>query len=110
MKLGIIGLSGSGKTSVFTALTHQEIDPGQKGENLVAAIRVPDPRIGVLGDIFKPKKTTYAEFEFVDIAPNESEAEKAFNGDALIAPSVTARLLSHFTDGATPPAEPIDVR
>lgn len=32
----------------------------------------------------------------------------AANGDALIAPSITARLLTHFTAGATPSAEPVD--
>ncbi len=34
--------------------------------------------------------------------------EAAANGDALIAPSVTARLLDHFTTGASTPAQPVD--
>jgi DNA-binding NarL/FixJ family response regulator len=32
----------------------------------------------------------------------------AADGDALIAPSVTARLLAHFTTSASTPAEPVD--
>jgi DNA-binding NarL/FixJ family response regulator len=32
----------------------------------------------------------------------------AADGDALIAPNVTARLLAHFTAGASPSAEPVD--
>ncbi len=32
----------------------------------------------------------------------------AADGDALIAPSITARLLAHFTAGTTPSAEPVD--
>lgn len=32
----------------------------------------------------------------------------AADGDALIAPSITVRLLAHFTAGTTPSAEPVD--
>ena len=35
----------------------------------MAVIKVPDPRVDALAEIFKPKKKTYAEIEFIDIVP-----------------------------------------
>ena len=72
MKLGIIGLPNSGKTTVFNALTGQELEatpyPNPIGtDHHVGAIKVPDERIDRLSEIFKPKKTTYADVQCVDI-------------------------------------------
>ncbi len=72
MKLGIIGLPNSGKTSLFDALTRQQIEtpayPGQIGEEThVGVIKVPDGRIDRLSEIFRPKKTTYADVTCMDI-------------------------------------------
>ena len=64
MKLGIIGLSGSGKTTVFEALTGEFSETGGKTDNRLGTIRVPDPRIDQLSDIFKPRKTIYAQVEY----------------------------------------------
>jgi len=74
MKLGIIGLKGSGKTTVFRVLTHGKIahPPLEVAPQLevippnTASIKVPDPRLDFLASVFKPKKTTYAIFEFID--------------------------------------------
>ena len=72
MKLGIIGLPNSGKTTLFNALTGQSVEapvyPAQIGEEPhVGVIRVPDARIDRLSGIFEPKKTTYADVTCVDI-------------------------------------------
>lgn len=64
MKLGIIGLSGAGKTTVFEALTHSFGDAGKREENRIGAIRVPDERVDSLSEMYKPKKTTYAQVEY----------------------------------------------
>jgi len=63
MKLGIIGLAQSGKSTVFEALTRNEPTP-QRIENRIAAIRVPDERVDVLSQMYQPKKTTYAQVEY----------------------------------------------
>ena len=42
MKLGIIGLPGSGKTTVFEALTGNLSDSGRRDEPRIGTIRVPD--------------------------------------------------------------------
>ena len=70
MKLAIIGLSNSGKTTVFNSLTGQSLEatiyPTTSGEPNVGVVKVPDPRLERLSAIFKPKKTTYATVEYID--------------------------------------------
>jgi GTP-binding protein YchF len=68
MKAGLVGYSQSGKTTLFNALTglHKGGGAGRAQVNL-GAIKVPDPRIDALSAIFKPRKTTYAEMQFVDV-------------------------------------------
>lgn len=72
MKIGIIGLPNSGKTTVFNALTGQSVEaeawPTPIGEDAhIGIVKVPDARIDKLTEIYKPKKTTYADVTCVDI-------------------------------------------
>lgn len=64
MKLGLIGLVGSGKATIFEALTQNLGDPGNKQENRVGTIKVPDKRLDQLSGMYQPKKTTYAQVEY----------------------------------------------
>ena len=70
MKVAIIGLSNSGKTTIFNALTGQNLDttlyPTVSGDPHFGVIKVPDTRLDTLSDIFKPKKTTHATIEYID--------------------------------------------
>ena len=70
MKIGIIGLSNSGKTTVFNALTGQDLEtttyPTTSGEPAIGVVKVPDSRLDKVSEIFKPKKTTYATVEYID--------------------------------------------
>ena len=86
MRVGIIGLARSGKTTVFNALTGAHAAVGAYGSRdaNVAVIKVPDARVDRLSEIHKPKKKTYAEIEFLDIAPNEAaDQDKALDSAAL---------------------------
>ncbi|MFH1837463.1 MAG: redox-regulated ATPase YchF [Candidatus Omnitrophota bacterium] len=69
MKIGIIGLEQAGKTTVFNALTGADKEVGTFGkiDANIAVVGVPDSRIDWLSDLYKPKKTVYADIEFVDI-------------------------------------------
>lgn len=66
MKLGIVGLPGSGKTTLFRALTRGTVKTDDFGEAHVGVVHVPDPRIDFFAEEYKPKKTTYANIEFID--------------------------------------------
>ena len=64
MKLGIIGLPQSGKSTVFEALTKNISETAHKGEDRIGTIRVPDGRIDVLSEMYEPQKTIYAQVEY----------------------------------------------
>jgi ribosome-binding ATPase len=70
VKVAIIGLSNTGKTTVFNALTGQHIEttmyPTTSGESHLGIVKVPDPRLDRLSEIFRPKKTTHATIEYID--------------------------------------------
>ena len=86
MRVGIVGFARSGKTTVFNGLTGANAAVGAFGSRdaNVAVIKVPDARVDKLSEIHKPKKKTYAEIEFVDIAPSEAAGdEKALDSAAL---------------------------
>src|SRR5687768_8328127 len=75
MRIGLVGFAGSGKTTVFNAMTGQSVPVGFGGEVRLGTVKVPDDRIDQLARIFNPKKTTYAEITFTDI-PGEHGADK----------------------------------
>jgi len=75
MRIGLVGFAGSGKTTVFNAMTGLRVPVDFGGELRLGATRVPDARIDALSAIFCPRKTTYAEMTFCDI-PGEHGAEK----------------------------------
>ena len=64
MRIGIIGLPGSGKSTVFEALTRNISEAGFKGEDRIATIQVPDKRVSMLNDIYQRKKNIYAQIEY----------------------------------------------
>ncbi|MEW6673648.1 MAG: DUF933 domain-containing protein [Thermodesulfobacteriota bacterium] len=64
MKLGIVGLPGSGKTTIFEALTHSVAEPGHKSEARIGTIRVPDKRVDILSSMYMPQKTIFAQIEY----------------------------------------------
>lgn len=70
MKIAVIGLANSGKTTIFNALTGQNLEttiyPTLSAEPHIGMVKVPDPRIDKLVEIFRPKKTTFATVEYID--------------------------------------------
>lgn len=111
MKLALIGLANSGKTTVFNALTRGTIETaayssGQMEPNL-AMVKVPDQRLEVLAAMFKPRKVTYADVQYVDVA-GISGGDRQGGGlpPALLNYIATADALLHvvraFTDATVP--------
>jgi hypothetical protein len=71
MKLAIIGLPKSGKTTIFNALTKGKAEVGTYSPYLapnIGVAKVPDARLAALENAFHPKKTVPAEVNYVDIA------------------------------------------
>jgi hypothetical protein len=70
--IGIIGLPNVGKSTLFKALTQQEVDisnyPFCTINPNVGVVQVPDERLDKIAEIVKPKKVTPTIIEFVDIA------------------------------------------
>jgi ribosome-binding ATPase len=75
MRLGIIGLPNSGKTTIFNALTRSNRPTGAvssgKMEVFTAVVSVPDERIEKLTAMYKPKRTILATITYTDIGGME---------------------------------------
>ena len=71
MEISIIGLPGTGKTTIFNALTKCTAETKLHSSGGLttnpAIAKVPDERVTKLSGIFHPKKTTPAEIKYVDI-------------------------------------------
>ncbi|MBW1999910.1 MAG: redox-regulated ATPase YchF [Deltaproteobacteria bacterium] len=69
MKVGIVGLSGAGKYTIFSALTAARGDArapkDSSAEQLRGTVKVADERVDFLTKVFEPRKTTYAQVEYV---------------------------------------------
>ncbi|HXZ95149.1 MAG TPA: GTPase, partial [Dehalococcoidia bacterium] len=60
MKVAIIGIPESGKTTIFNALTRGRAEVAAYSPTLapnIGVAKVPDSRLSVLEGIFQPKKT-----------------------------------------------------
>ena len=110
MKIGLIGLAKSGKTTLFNLLTGSDVPTSRydtgRTELHTGVARVPDARVDRLSALFTPRKTTWATFEVVDlagIAKGERaglEAKEFRNADALL------HVVRAFEDGALGAADP----
>ncbi len=88
MKVGLVGFPGSGKTTVYNALTGQRAETGyagKGGKTNLGVVKVPDTRISALTEIHKPKKTTFAEVVFVDVPAPAGAGKRSLDPSAVAA-------------------------
>ena len=107
MRSGIIGLTGSGRHTVFEALTGSFETRSSRAEARIGTISVPDERIDHLSEIYRPRKTIHAQVEYLLPAEHADEGGKQASGwssvrdcDALI--HVLRNFSSYAGDRPTP--------
>jgi GTP-binding protein YchF len=116
MKLGIIGLPQSGKTTIFNALTHANRPLAMSAgriEITTAIVDVPDERLMNLAVLFSSKKIVHAQISFADVAGlGSSDASKGISAqllNALTGMDGLLLVLRAFEDPSVPhPHETID--
>jgi len=85
MKIGLIGLNQTGKTTLFSLLTgkhdSESYSSGKASAN-IGTCNVPDERVDFLTELYKPKKTTYAKIELTDIVGFSASGEDRNSGAA----------------------------
>ncbi|MFC1856005.1 redox-regulated ATPase YchF [Thermodesulfobacteriota bacterium] len=93
MKIGIAGYSNTGKTTIFNALTKGTIETAAyasaSAEPHIGMVKVPDKRIEELTRVHKPKKVTYEDVQYIDIAGIAMGSAKD---------EKTVKVLSHIRD------------
>jgi len=102
--IGLVGLPFSGRSTLFTALTRTGSHGGQANH---AVVPVPDPRLGVLTEMERSRKTVHAQVGFVDVPGGTSSAQgiaKLREADAL------AIVVRCFGPDSRPAADLAEVR
>jgi GTP-binding protein YchF len=112
--IGIIGLSKSGKTTIFNGLTRGKAATGTYSGKAPAAnigmASVPDKRLYKLAEIFHPKKVVHAEVKYIDIGASlkEMAVDKGIGGQLLNQLSTVDLLINvvrSFKDDSIPHPE-----
>ncbi|MFC2156253.1 DUF933 domain-containing protein [Acidobacteriota bacterium] len=92
MKIGLIGLPNSGKTTIFNALTrgYAEVTPYSSGriEPHLAVLEVRDERVDSLSSLYSPQKTVYTTVDIIDFAGLSENAAR----DGSYSPEVWAQM------------------
>ncbi len=84
LKIGITGRTGSGKSTIFSALTQKESTYTMEPD--VGVVSIPDKRLDFLASMFGREKIVYETLEFVD-AKGEKNLLKAMDLFILVIPS-----------------------
>ena len=102
--IGLVGVPFSGRSTLFTALTRTG---GHGGQANHAVVPVPDPRVDVLTEMERSRKTVHAQVGFVDVPGGTSSSQgiaKLREADAL------AIVVRCFGPDAEPASEVAEVR
>ena len=105
LRIGIVGLPLTGKTTLFQILTRAHgsgLGSGRQ-EAHVGVVRVPDARLDRLSELFKPQKTVYATIEYMDMPGSVIElARTGVQSQALRELDALVHVARAFKDEAVP--------
>ncbi len=85
MQIAIVGLTASGKTTVFNTLTRGHAETGGFGglQLNVGVVKVPDARLDQLAAIFHPKRVVHADVTYVDLPAPPASSEGRIGAEEL---------------------------
>lgn len=109
MKIGLVGYPGSGKTTVFNALTGLDARTGygSGGKENLGTVKVPDRRVEELTALYKPKKSTLAEITFTDVGVGRGEGLDRGVLNAMREVDALCQVVRAFPDLIGEPGDPL---
>jgi GTP-binding protein YchF len=110
MKIGLVGFPGSGRSTVFGALTGLPVETGygaRRDKANVGVVKVPDPRVDAVAKIVQPKKTVFAEIAFTDLAGEEGEGIDRTALNAMRNLDALCQVVRAFPDVSGHPPDPV---
>jgi len=105
LRIGIVGLPQTGKTTLFQILTHAHgsATGSARQEARVGVVRVPDARLDRLTEMFKPQKTVHATIEYMDMPGSVIElARTGVQSQALRELDALVHVVRAFENEAVP--------
>ena len=113
LRIGIVGLPLTGKTTLFQILTRAHGSSAGSGrtEAHVGVVRVPDDRLDKLSGMFHPEKTVYATIEYMDMPGSVIElARTGVQSQALRELDALVHVVRSFENDAVPIEGGVDAK
>ena len=110
MKVGLVGYPGSGKSTVFGAITALPVETGygSRGDRAnIGTVKIPDPRVDALAEVVRPRKIVYAEITFTDLGGGRDGGLDRGALDAMRQVDALCQVVRTFPDEAGAPAQPL---
>lgn len=115
MKVALLGLMQSGKSTLFSAISGKQMLPAGTTNIEQAIIASPDERIEWLTNLYKPKKTVHATIECLDVpglnfSDDHGRAAAKRLIDQIRIVDMIALVIGAYDDSANPAKDLIDLR
>ncbi len=115
MKVALLGLMQSGKSTLFSAISGKPMLPAGTTNIEQAVVASPDERLEWLTQVYNPKKTVYATIECLDVpglsfADDHGRAAARRLIDQIRTVDMIALVIGAYEDSANPARDLTDLR